>query len=438
MIAGGLLNADPENPATLASRLVKVAPDGTQETVVDVDGGLVFATGLGMGADGTAYVSNFGVMPGMGQVVAIEGIGEPGEEPPPPIGDVIAEGLTAPRGIDVTEDGTVYVAEAGLGGDDCITIPGGEGEEDFELCFGDSGSIVMVAGGEQSSAVSGLRSLDLGGGESTGAQDVVAAEDGLYIVMGLGADPAEREALGEIVGDLGWLLLADSEGTVSRALDVAAYESEANPDGGDPAEGGVDSNPYSLVMDGADGWVVSDAGGNDLLHVDGAGVISTLAVFEDRMVDAPPFLGLPEGAQIPMQAVPTGVTMGPDGAYYVGELTGFPFVPGMARVWRVTAEGEAEVYAEGFTNIIDVAFDADGNLYVLEMLAGGLLNADPETPETLASRLVMVAPDGTQTTVIDSGLTFATGLAIGPDGSQYISNFGLMPGMGQVLMIAPS
>jgi sugar lactone lactonase YvrE len=66
------------------------------------------------------------------------------------------------------------------------------------------------------------------------------------------------------------------------------------------------------------------------------------------------------------------------------------------------------------------------------------LNADPETPETLASRLVMVAPDGTQTTVIDSGLTFATGLAIGPDGSQYISNFGLMPGMGQVLMIAPS
>jgi sugar lactone lactonase YvrE len=139
-----------------------------------------------------------------------------------------------------------------------------------------------------------------------------------------------------------------------------------------------------------------------------------------------------------MQAVPTGLTMGPDGAFYVGELTGFPFVPGAARVWRVTADGEASVYAEGFTNVIDVAFDADGNLLVLEMVAGGLLNGNEEDPASLASRLVSVAPDGTQTTLIDSGLTFATGLAVGSDGAIYVSNFGVMPGMGQVLMIQPS
>jgi hypothetical protein len=286
--------------------------------------------------------------------------------------------------------------------------------------------------------VSGLRSLDLGGGESTGAQDVVAGDDGLYIMMGLGADPAERDALGDLAGNLGWLLMADSAGTVTPALDVAAYEGANNPDGGDPAEGGIDSNPFSLVMDGSGGWVFSDAGANALLHADSAGTITTLAVFEARMVDAPPFLGEPEGTQIPMQAVPTGVTMGPDGAFYVGELTGFPFVPGAARVWRVTADGEASVYAEGFTNVIDVAFDADGNLLVLEMVAGGLLNGNEEDPASLASRLVSVAPDGTQTTLIDSGLTFATGLAVGSDGAIYVSNFGVMPGMGQVLMIQPS
>ncbi|CAN5601281.1 hypothetical protein BH23CHL2_BH23CHL2_21220 [soil metagenome] len=426
MIAGGLLNASEENPASAAAQIVMVAPDGAQTDVPSA--GLIFATGLGMGPDGTAYVSNFGVMPGMGQVVAIPGVGEPGEGPP--IGEVIADGLNNPRGIHVSDDGVVYVAEAGIGGDDCITVPG-EGEEgDFELCFGDTGSVVMISDGEQSAAASGLTSLDLGGGESVGPQDVVATLDGLYVIMGLGADPAERDALGDIAGDLGWIVYPLEPGTVDRVVDVAAYEGDANPDGK-----GIDSNPYSFVMDGAGGWVVSDAGMNALVHVDSEGTISTLAVFEDRLVDAPPFLGLPDGEQIPMESVPTGVVQGPDGAFYVGELPGFPFEPGMARVWRVTAEGDAEVYAEGFTNIIDVAFDGAGNLYVLEMIAGGLLNASEEDPASAASRIVQFAPDGTQTTVVDSGLIFATGLAAGPDGALYVSNFGVMPGMGQVVRI---
>jgi len=32
----------------------------------------------------------------------------------------------------------------------------------------------------------------------------------------------------------------------------------------------------------------------------------------------------------PRRLVPTSVAVGPDGAYYVGELTGFPVVPGAA------------------------------------------------------------------------------------------------------------
>ncbi len=53
-----------------------------------------------------------------------------------------------------------------------------------------------------------------------------------------------------------------------------------------------------------------------------------LAVFHARLVDAPPFLGLPPGTKIPMQAVPNSVVQGPDGAWYVGQLTGFPFPVG--------------------------------------------------------------------------------------------------------------
>jgi hypothetical protein len=35
------------------------------------------------------------------------------------------------------------------------------------------------------------------------------------------------------------------------------------------------------------------------------------------------------------KTVPNSVAQGPDGAYYVGELTGVPFEAGAARVYRV-------------------------------------------------------------------------------------------------------
>ena len=55
--------------------------------------------------------------------------------------------------------------------------------------------------------------------------------------------------------------------------------------------------------------------------------------------------------------MPTSVVKGPDGAYYVGQLTGFPFPPGGANVWRVKPGHDPEVFKGGFTNIIDIAFD---------------------------------------------------------------------------------
>jgi hypothetical protein len=44
-----------------------------------------------------------------------------------------------------------------------------------------------------------------------------------------------------------------------------------------------------------------------------------------------------------MQAVPTSVAVAPDGAYYVGQLTGFPFPVGGARVFRVVRPPAAGV-----------------------------------------------------------------------------------------------
>jgi hypothetical protein len=179
----------------------------------------------------------------------------------------------------------------------------------------------------------------------------------------------------------------------------------------------------------AGGQAVADAGGNSLQWVAANGSVSNLAVFPDRMAEAPPFLGLPPGTQIPMQSVPTSVVRGPDGAFYVGELTGFPFQPGAARVHRVVPGQAPEVVAEGFTNIIDLAFSADGTLYVLEIAQNGLLSGDP------SGALIRVLPGGAKETVLSEGLITPGGLAIRGDAA-YVSNCGTCPGAGTVLRIA--
>jgi sugar lactone lactonase YvrE len=402
--------------------------DGDWEVLSE---GLVSPTGLAVGTDGTIYVAQ----EFLGSIAAIrfgeEGDGGTPPPPPPPPGPtvaVVADGLNSPRGLAVDDDGTIYVTQAGVAGDDCVTV--GEGEEAGELCFGPTGAVSTITDGTVEDVIAPVNSYTFSAPEYIGPQDVVVGDDGdVYAVVGLGANPADRAGLGDRANGFGWFIEADGVGGYESVLDVAAYEGTANPDGGE-----IDSNPYSVVQTD-DGWVFSDAGANALLSVDSEGTISTLAVFPDTMVDAPPFLGLPEGTQVPMQAVPTGVVQGPDGAFYVGELTGFPFEVGAAKVWRVVPGEEPTVYAEGFTNIMDLAFDADGNLFVVELFAGGLLNSNPEDPATLAGALMMVDTDGAVSAVPIDDLVAPTGLAFGPDGTLYISNYGMIPGMGQVLSV---
>ena len=39
------------------------------------------------------------------------------------------------------------------------------------------------------------------------------------------------------------------------------------------------------------------------------------------------------------EAVPTTVTQGPGGDFYVGQLTGAPFFRGASTIWRVSSKG---------------------------------------------------------------------------------------------------
>jgi sugar lactone lactonase YvrE len=133
---------------------------------------------------------------------------------------------------------------------------------------------------------------------------------------------------------------------------------------------------------------------------------------------------------IPMDPVPTSVAVGPDGAYYVGMLTGFPFPPGAASVYRVVPGEEPSVYASGFTNITGLGVAPDGTLYVLEMAHGGLLSFLGGGGSPAGGLWRVPAGGGEPELLDDEGLTLPGGLAIGADGTLYISDCSMCPGAG--------
>src|SRR5690606_8586300 len=197
--------------------------------------------------------------------------------------------------------------------------------------------------------------------------------------------------------------------------DIAGYEATENPDGGL-----LDSNPYSMIALDDGSLAIADAGANALLSVASDGTISTLAVFPDTMGEGP------DGGEFSMNAVPDALDVGPDGQFYVGQLTGFPCPVDGANVFTVPAAGgEPTVLAGGFTNIIDVAWSPSGELYVLEINSGGMLNIDPGDPATLTGALIRVGDDGSQEIVAD-GLVMPTSMAIAEDGTIYVTNVGVV------------
>jgi hypothetical protein len=322
---------------------------------------------------------------------------------------VVMSGLDNPRGLAFGPEGALYVAEAGRGGPGpCILLR----PVPMPFCYGPTGAVSRLWRGEQERVATGLPSLRGPAGDATGPHDIsFLGRGGAYVTIGLGFEGQPRSALAGVGDQFGWLVHMPASGGWRPVADIAAHEFAANPGGGP-----LDSNPYGLLAEPGS-RVVADAGANALLRVAANGAISTLAVFPSR----------PQGRST--DAVPTAVVVGPDGAYYVSELSGVPFAAGAANIYRVVPGHAPTIAWSGFTTVIDIAFGPDGSLYVLEHSTGPVFFGLP-------GRLLKVAPDGTRTTVID-GLTRPGSVAVGPDGALYVSNRATSIGTGEVLRIEP-
>jgi hypothetical protein len=350
--------------------------------------------------------------------------------------DVLATGLDSPRHLAFGSRGDLFVAESGRGGSGPCFI-GGEGP----ACMGATGAVTKIdRWGRQSRIAEGLASyantpdntnaIGPHGITVLGADRVFVTNGGPTEPKDASGSPISRDTLAaqNPVADLfGRPLLIKHHGQIRRVADLWAFERDVNPDAavGNPA---VDSNPVDVLFDRGR-FVVADAGGNAIDVVNHKGGVRNLAVFANRLVPNP--FG---GPDIPMQAVPTSVVKGPDRQYYVSQLTGFPFPPGAANVYRVNPRtGAVTVFASGFTNIMDLAFGRNGTLYVLEIDHDGLLGGATD------GGLFAVSRDGTkrQIALPPGTLTMPGGIAVGRDGL-YVTNNAGSPGGGQVLRIRAS
>jgi hypothetical protein len=360
---------------------------------------------------------------------------------------VIADGLNHPRGLSFSSDGSLYVTEAGVGGNgDCVPPPSGQGDL---LCYGTTGAVTKIKDGRVDRIITGLSSLALPDGSgAAGPRDIQFDHSGQpYILVGYGANPAIGSTYFRDTA-LGKVILADLQtNSHVNIADVANYELVNNPDGED-----INSNPLSFLID--DGkLILVDAGANDLLslklsaNLDGSN-LQLISTFPQEVLTNPVFPSfaspssepnqvpsLDENQALPLtiQSVPSSVTKGLDGAYYVSQFTGFPFPEGQAKVYRVTADGQINIYADNLTQLTDLKFDQAGNLYVLQYANQSAWKGNRD------GSLIKIAADGTRTTILSgNGLEAPNALTISPDGDIYITNRGDRPGQGQIIKIVNS
>ena len=161
--------------------------------------------------------------------------------------------------------------------------------------------------------------------------------------------------------------------------------------------GRIDAHAYDVARVGS-GWVVADAGGNDLLKLDASGNLSLLTVLPVQTTTFTPALvaalHLPScmtGVDYKFESVPTGLAMGEDGWLYVSLLPGGPEDPSFGArgsVYKVNPNtGQALRVAGGLAGATDVTIGDHGSIYVAELFAGQITRLGPNGQRNVVAQL---------------------------------------------------
>lgn len=181
--------------------------------------------------------------------------------------------------------------------------------------------------------------------------------------------------------------------------------------------GFVQSNPFNVDWDKDGNIFIADSGANSIVKwhkgVDTFSIVKTIDRFANPFPYGPPMV----------DPVPTKALRYSDTTFYVSQLTGFPFVPGAAKVYSLNTNGTMRVHAEGFTCLTDMSIDPlDGNLCVIQFgvfgdVGGGMLNF-----KLGSAAVIKIMPDGSRDTIAQNMGGLSPSFTFDGKGNLYVTD----------------